>query len=220
MLTMDDLTGQMFAVQRALEGIQRLDGDADRISYRIRASGVFVEGQNNTSELVFTVPKDFAFDAESLNLYTDMRDIDLQNNTQTERTYRPVDYSDRIPYGIAGGGGAFPYVQNSVDLVFSLRDSQHGNAQDYPCSVLAAFSGRVSTNSLIPGSPSVVEQSAMPVSGWAGCLKFYKPYHLGPGTTLTARITPVFSYNFGSAANRREYRVTGVLSGRKIVWRR
>ena len=106
-----------------------------------------------------------------------------------------------------------------MNLTFALRDSMFGDAQDAPCNVVTAFSGRVPTYA---GTSNIATGSLVqtPVCGWLGCLKFKKPYKFPRSSTLTARVTPTFSFDNGSAVTRREYRIVGVLSGHRLVWRR
>lgn len=217
---LDEAKKRLLRAQQILGGIQNLDGDGDRVPYQIKSQAFFREGENSVSELAFSIPKDHAFDASKLNIYTEARLLNTTDSTDDELTFRPVDYSDRVVN--TANAFAFNY-QNSVELVYSLRDSMHGDLQDFPCSVLTAFSGRVSTSASDVGGVTGVSASGTlgqtPVAGWIGALHFKSPYHIDPGASLTARVTPTFSFN-NEATTQKEFRITGVLHGYRVVRRR
>lgn len=217
MVAVKEIMSRLSKVQKQLLEIQRVEGAADKVGFKISGFMTFLAGDNSVGEITFNVPKYAPFEAHSLNLYAGYRQIDLQTPRQSDVTFRPIDYLHAARFF---DFGTAVNVQNAINLTFSLRDSKWGEGQNADCSVLSSFSGRVPTISQPIAAAPFASVSQTPVTGWLGALRFKKNYRLDPGMTLTARVTPKFSFNAASAATRREYRVFGVLEGHRLVWRK
>lgn len=205
------------AVQKSLLSLHRETSAPDKVLYKIKESHTFFEGQQTVGELTFNIPRGHGFKARSLNFYAGVRIVDLQTPRTSDVTFRPVDLAQAIT-----PTSFLPFLTTAVNFNFALRDSENGVRQNAPCNVRCSFSGRVPSVGGNAGTAvaTVPEISQMPVCGWLGKLDLGEHYDLKPGSSLTARITPTFSLNNQVDTERFQFRVLGVLSGYRPVWRR
>jgi len=184
--------------------------DGDRVPYFVRSSETFELSENTTKELLFNIPSDANFYGRRLNLFLGAKIISTTvPATQTELTFRPVDWSSA---GMPVSGGAIDDIARFASGVFHISDSMRGEYQRAPIPIGLAFSSRA--------VPPFGLADQMPISAFLGGLDFHADYILRKGSTMTVRFTPTASF-VGSASiaplpgDTWQFRVMGVLQGYK-----
>lgn len=185
----------------------------DRVLHFLTASADFIEGSNPVLNLVFNVPADSDYEAVRFCLYPQIRKVSYDTATQgvSDRTFRATMWSWASTL-------QFDIVSDAVLELFS--SSEQGSSHSYQnaaFSVAQVFSGPALPN-LVAGVPPMDGYPGVPSPGG---LVFDEAWKLNKGSTLTARVTPLYSgINVRSGvsdARQFEYRYVGVVEGRKIV---
>lgn len=183
----------------------------DRVLHWLQDSFTFQQGQNTVQNLVFNVPKGYDFEAARFNCYLEVRDLltSTPSGAGSERVFRPTqwftsqgkDPSTRDP----------PSADAVLELTYSTPEGTTRRYQNAAFWVAQTFSDYTNANSVVSAWQYTRTESP------AGMV-FDPFYLLARGSTLTCRVTPVFSKPYSSDfANEfiYEYRIRGMLEGYK-----
>lgn len=180
----------------------------DRVLYFLQGSIVFQQGQNTVQNIVFNVPRTDDLEATRFALYPYVRQVSLTpdgaNIGPSERTFRPTFWTKQNGLAISECG-----VDALVELTVAFANGKTRTYQNAAWPASQVFS--LFTSNVSPGtSPSFNRTEA------TGGLVFDAPLYLDRGSTVTARITPLFSaINTTETALPFEYQIVGVLEGYK-----
>lgn len=180
--------------------------DKDRILHFLQDSFVFRQGQNVVNALVFNVPFSDNFEAVRLCLWPSVRLVPVDESLYPEeKVFRPTFWGSQSALALVYSG-----IDALVEMVVAFPD---GKTRAYQNSAWAA-SQVFSVYGADDNSTRIFNRSEA-----VGALTFDPILHLEKGSSVTLRVTPLFSATCTATANEtelvREYKVTGVLEGYK-----
>lgn len=221
---MRDLLNQVLAQGRKLEELAskahaaqaKLREASDRVFYSLQDSFTFQQGQNVVQNLVFNVPASDDFEAVRLSLYPFVRRISvdaLPAGTTNDLSFRATTWSFQ--------NVARSVVYFSVDALIELttatpdgKTRRYQNAAFFAYQTFSGYTSPIETDGVAPVGVSAYDRSESP-----SALVFDPCWHLTRGSTVTARVTPLFSGERDTAAFAdgliNEYQIRGVLEGYK-----
>jgi len=179
----------------------------DRVLHWLQDWFVFQQGQNTTQNLTFNVPKGFDYEAARFNIYPEIRRVSLDPATQG---VSDVVFRSTAWFTSAGALGVEPSTVDAIiDLVYASADGKTRRYQNAGFFVAQTFSDFMNINN----QRVQYGRNECPAG-----LVFDPFYRLERGSTLTCRVTPVFSSErtfVEDDARVYEYRIRGVLEGYK-----
>lgn len=183
----------------------------DRVLHWLQDSFTFQQGQNTVQNLVFNVPKGYDFEAARFNCYVEVRKLVTSdpNGAGSDRVFRPTQWFTSQAVEESYGGN--PSADAVLELSYSTPDGSTRRYQNAAFWVAQTFSDYTNANGVIPVWQYTRTESP------AGMV-FDPFYLLARGSTLTCRVTPVFSRPSPSVLADEfiyEYRIRGVLEGYK-----
>lgn len=207
---LDEMTSRSNAAQAKLREA------SDRVFYSLQDSFTFQQGQNNVQNLVFNVPASDDFEAVRLSLYPFVRRISVEAlpaGTTNDLTFRPTIWS-------------FQNVTSdlryyAVDALLELVVSTDGKTRSYQNAAFTAFQTFSAYTSPIGASGvSSAGLVSFDRSESPSALVFDPCWRLPKGSTVTMRVTPLFSGERAAALTAadgliNEYQIRGVLEGYK-----
>jgi hypothetical protein len=191
---------------------------SDRVFYSLQDSFTFQQGQNVVQNLLFNVPASDDFEAVRLSFYPFVRRVaveDLPAGTTNDLTFRPTVWS----FQDVTTSLAYYAVDALVELVTALPDGSTRRYQNAAFTMYQTFSAYTSpltsTANTAPFGLQGYDRSESP-----SALVFDPCWHLPKGSTVTARVTPLFSGERLAALTAadgliNEYQIRGVLEGYK-----
>ena len=190
---------------------------SDRVFYSLQDSFTFQQGQNVVQNLLFNVPASDDFEAVRLSFYPFVRRVaveDLPVGTTSDLTFRPTVWS----FQEVATSLAFYAVDALVELVTAFPDGstrRYQNAAFTMYQTFSAYTSPLSTGGVPPVGLQSYDRSESP-----SALLFDPCWHLPKGSTVTARVTPLFSGERAAALTAadglvNEYQIRGVLEGYK-----
>ncbi len=202
---LDDLASRAHSAQA------KLRQDADRVFYSLQDSFVFQQGQNVVQNLVFNVPASDDFEAVRFSLYPFVRRVSVNTlpaGTTNDLTYRATIWTFQMV--------SFALARYAVDALVEMTSATpDGKTRRYQnAAFLAAQTFSAYTSPVGASNVRAYGRSESP-----SALVFDPCWHLPKGTTVTVRVTPLFS---GERATSiwgddliNEYQIRGVLEGYK-----
>jgi hypothetical protein len=180
---------------------------SDRILHFLTGNIVFQQKQNTVQNIVFNVPRTDDVEATRFALYPYVRRVSLSPDAPgigpSDRTFRPTIWTKQNFTALNRSG-----VDALVELTVSFPNGKTRSYQNAAWPASQAFSLFTSGASL-SGSPFNRTEAT-------GGLVFDAPLYLERGSTVTARITPLYSaVSPGEQALPLEYKIVGVLEGYK-----
>lgn len=187
----------------------------DQIAYQLQDSFTFVQGQNNTQNLTFNIPRSEDYEAVRFNLYPFIRIASIDPATQgvTERTFRPTIWAQQLTGPLTAGllRTAFRCsIDALVELTYAGPDGKTRKYQNqgfYASQTFSALSSDVSDS--INGAFNRFESPSAMI--------FRPGWKMERGSTLLAQVTPLYSGPRDPTVDDRlhEYQIRGVLEGFK-----
>ena len=203
---LDELVTRAHNAQAALRDAK------DRVFYSIQDSFTFQQGQNVVQNLTFNVPQSDDFEAIRLSFYPFVRRINVDTpapNTTNDLVFRPTLWvfqfltADTVKYS----------VDALVELTTATPDGKTRAYQNAAFFVSQTFSGYTSQIQNSGWGLQTFDRSESP-----SALVFDPCWRLAKGSTVTARMTPLFSGERATAFEDglvNEYQIRGVLEGFK-----
>jgi len=192
---------------------------SDRVFYSLQDSFTFQQGQNNVQNLVFNVPASDDFEAVRLSLYPFVRRISvgtLPSGTTDDLTFRPTVWSFQ---SVDVTELSFYAVDALLELVASAdgKTRTYQNAAFTAYQTFSAYTSPILGGGAFPPGLQAYDRSESP-SG----LVFDPCWRLPKGSTVTMRVTPLFSGERPAALTAvdglvNQYQLRGVLEGYKRV---
>jgi len=190
---------------------------SDRVFYSLQDSFTFQQGQNVVQNLLFNVPASDDFEAVRLSFYPFVRRVaveDLPAGTTSDLTFRPTVWS----FQDVTSSLAFYAVDALVELVTAFPDGstrRYQNAAFTMYQTFSAYTSPLTSGGVVPVGLQGYDRSESP-----SALIFDPCWHLPKGSTVTARVTPLFSGERLAALTAadglvNEYQIRGVLEGYK-----
>lgn len=228
------LSSQQDKIEALLNEVGRLrvrarssTGDGDRIPYQFVGSADFLEGDNSSQDIVFTVPeKTTNFIAERLSVYLESRlvTLDPQNDGPDEISLRPSMFTWEENSLV--GPLAPARTEGRADFFISISETYYVNGspinrqlQSAPIPSQLFFSGSINRKNSNPLLGPVQTVGISDSFSYPTGLVFPCPFELPGGSSFTLRVAPIFTLlregNGGSLKN--EYRLKAVLEGKKVV---
>lgn len=222
---MRDLIEQVLMQGKKLEALTsrtnaaqaKLREASDRVFYSLQDSFTFQQGQNVVQNLLFNVPASDDFEAVRLSFYPFVRRVaveDLPAGTTSDLAFRPTVWS----FQEVEPSLAYYAVDALVELVTALPDGSTRRYQNAAFTMYQTFSAY--TSPLTTGGVPPVDLQSYDRSESPSALLFDPCWHLPKGSTVTARVTPLFSGERAAALTAadglvNEYQIRGVLEGYK-----
>lgn len=222
---MRDLIEQVLMQGKKLEALAsrtnaaqaKLREASDRVFYSLQDSFTFQQGQNVVQNLLFNVPASDDFEAVRLSFYPFVRRVaveDLPAGTTSDLAFRPTVWS----FQVVTPSLAYYAVDALVELVTALPDGRTQRYQNAAFTMYQTFSAY--TSPLTTGGVPPVGLQSYDRSESPSALLFDPCWHLPKGSTVTARVTPLFSGERVAALTAadgliNEYQIRGVLEGYK-----
>jgi len=197
--------------------------DKDRILHFLQDSFTFLAGENTVQNLVFNLPFADDFEAARLYLWPSTRLVKRNQTSftaESELVFRPTFWTGQASATPLGNQLLTSAVDALVEMSVSFPDGKTRSYQNtaWPASQAFSFS------TLSDNSFGIFDRTNA-----AGALAFDPCLVLSRGTSVTLRITPLFSAEYldpvqgdqglepGPLAEvyAREYKITGVLEGYK-----
>lgn len=222
---MRDLIEQVLMQGKKLEALTsrtnaaqaKLREASDRVFYSLQDSFTFQQGQNVVQNLLFNVPASDDFEAVRLSFYPFVRRVaveDLPAGTTSDLAFRPTVWS----FQDVTTSLAYYAVDALVELVTAFPDGRtqrYQNAAFTMYQTFSAYTSPVSSGGIPPAGLQSYDRSESP-----SALLFDPCWHLPKGSTVTARVTPLFSGERAAALIAadglvNEYQIRGVLEGYK-----
>ena len=220
---MRDLIEQVLMQGKKLEALAsranaaqaKLREASDRVFYSLQDSFTFQQGQNVVQNLLFNVPASDDFEAVRLSFYPFVRRVAVDDTvTGGDLTFRPTVWS----FQDVTTSLAFYAVDALVELVTAFPDGstrRYQNAAFTMYQTFSAYTSPLSTGGLAPVGLQSYDRSESP-----SALLFDPCWHLPKGSTVTARVTPLFSGEREATLTAadglvNEYQIRGVLEGYK-----
>lgn len=214
----NDLITQVLAQGKKLDALSvrannaqaKLREASDRVFYSVQDSFSFQQGQNVVQNLTFNIPQSDDFEAVRLSLYPFVRRVAvnaLPAGVTSDLSYRATVWS----FQMVSSDLARYAVDALLELTTALPDGQTRRYQNAAFLASQTFSAYTS-----PLTSSNV--TAWACSESPSALVFDPCWHLPKGSTVTARVTPLFSGERASAFADglvNEYQIRGVLEGYK-----
>lgn len=223
---MNDLVAQVLAQGKKLEELAsrtnaaqaKLREASDRVFYSLQDSFTFQQGQGVVQNLVFNVPASDDFDAVRLSAYPFVRRINISDSQLSDVTFRPTVWTfQNVSESLA---------RYSVDALFELttaysdgKTRRYQNAAFLASQLFSAYTSPIAQEQEIalgipPVSLQTYDRSESP-----SALVFDPCWRLPRGSTVTVRVTPLFSGERDSVGYAddliNEYQIRGVLEGYK-----
>jgi hypothetical protein len=201
---LDDLTSRATAAQAKLREA------SDRVFYSLQDSFSLQQGQNVVQNLVFNVPASDDFEAVRFSLYPFVRRVSIDTlpaGTTNDLTYRATVWTfQNVTVNLVRYA-----VDALIELIVALPD---GKTQRYQnAAFLASQTFSAYTSPLAASNVESIDRSESP-----SALVFDPCWRLPKGSTVTARVTPLFSGERDTAFADgfvNEYQIRGVLEGYK-----
>ncbi|NBT35342.1 MAG: hypothetical protein EBT03_07360 [Betaproteobacteria bacterium] len=181
---------------------------SDRILHFLTGSIVFQQNQNTVQNIVFNVPRTDDVEATRFALYPYVRRISLSPDAvgigPSERTFRPTVWTKQNNRALTMAG-----VDALIEMIVSFPNGKTRSYQNAAWPASQAFS-------LLTSGAGLSGQGLFDRTEATGGLVFDAPLYLERGSTVTARITPLYStVNSDEQALPLEYKIVGVLEGYK-----
>lgn len=201
---LDDLASRATAAQAKLREA------SDRVFYSLQDSFSLQQGQNVVQNLVFNVPASDDFEAVRFSLYPFVRRVSIDTlpaGTTNDLTYRATVWTfQNVTVNL---------VRYAVDALIELIVAlPNGKTQRYQnAAFLASQTFSAYTSPLAASNVESIDRSESP-----SALVFDPCWRLPKGSTVTARVTPLFSGERNTAFADgfvNEYQIRGVLEGYK-----
>jgi hypothetical protein len=197
---------------RAHNAQAKLREASDRVFYSLQDAFTFQQGQNVVQNLVFNVPTSDDFEAVRFSMYPFVRRVAinaLPTGTTNDLTFRATVWS----FQNVSSDLARYAVDALVELTVATSDGETRRYQN--AAFLASQTFSAYTSPLIATNVQSADRSESP-----SALVFDPCWHLPKGSTVTARVTPLFSGERASALTAadgliNEYQLRGVLEGYK-----
>lgn len=186
----------------------------DRVLHWLQDSFVFQQKQNTVQNLVFNVPRGYDFEASRFNCYLEVRIVSVTDPNLSEKAFAPSVWFPSVAdqFALIGIKDAADAV---VEFTYTSTEGKTRRYQNAAFWVAQAFSDYTNVNGFSAGLSYARAESP-------SSLVFDPFYRLERGSTLTCRITPVYSTPceiapplVDVAAVVYEYRIRGVLEGYK-----
>lgn len=201
---LDELASRAHAAQAKLREA------SDRVFYSLQDAFAFQQGQNVVQNLVFNVPASDDFEAVRFSMYPFVRRVSVDTlpaGTTNDLTYRATVWtfqnvtSDLARYA----------VDALIELTAAMPDGKTRRYQN--AAFLASQTFSAYTSPLEGSNIESADRSESP-----SALVFDPCWRLPKGSTVTARVTPLFSGerspSFADGLIN-EYQIRGVLEGYK-----
>lgn len=196
---------------RAHDAQAKLREASDRVFYSLQDAFSFQQGQNTVQNLIFNVPASDDFEAVRFSLYPFVRRISvnpLPAGTTNDLTYRATFWTFQNVTAVL----AFYAVDALIELTVATPDGKTRRYQNAAFLASQTFSAYTSPLAGID-TTGFADRSESP-----SALVFDPCWHLPRGSTVTARVTPLFSGERSTAYTDdliNEYQIRGVLEGYK-----
>lgn len=218
---MRELIEQVFEQGKKIESLAsransaqaKLRESSDRVFFSLQDSFTFQQGQNTVQNLVFNVPASDDFEAVRLSFYPFVRRITLTTGgfATSDLTFRPTVWT------VQNVTSALRWyaVDALVELTTALSDGKTRRYQNAAFLIAQTFSAYTSPiGNSIATSLQTYDRSESP-----SALVFDPVWHLPKGSTITARVTPLFSGERDTVGYAddlvNQYQIRGVLEGYK-----
>jgi hypothetical protein len=200
----DELASRAHAAQAKLREA------SDRVFYSLQDSFSFQQGQNVVQNLVFNVPTSDDFEAVRFSMYPFVRRVSVDTlpvGTTNDLTYRATVWTfQNVTVNLARYA-----VDALIELTTAMPDGKTRRYQN--AAFLASQTFSAYTSPLAASNVEAFDRSESP-----SALVFDPCWRLPKGSTVTARVTPLFSGERSSAFADgfvNEYQIRGVLEGYK-----
>lgn len=201
---LDDLASRANVAQAKLREA------SDRVFYSLQDAFVFQQGQNVVQNLVFNVPASDDFEAVRFSMYPFVRRVSIDTlpaGTTNDLTYRATLWTfQNVTVNLARYA-----VDALIELNVAMPDGKTRRYQN--AAFLASQTFSAYTSPLTGANVESPDRSESP-----SALVFDPCWHLPKGSTVTARVTPLFSGERDTAFADgfvNEYQIRGVLEGYK-----
>lgn len=190
--------------------VQRKEAN-DRVFYSVQDAFTFQQGQNVVQNLVFNIPQSDDFEAARLSFYPFVRRVARDSaTTSSDLVFRPTLWTFQFTSPVV----AHYAVDALVEVTSATSDGKTRAYQNAAFFVAQTFSGYTSPIDATTSYLQVFDRSESP-----SALVFDPCWYLPKGSTVTARVTPLFSgeraSEFGELDLINEYQIRGVLEGYK-----
>ena len=181
----------------------------DRVLHWMQQSYTFQQGQNTVGNLVFNVPKGFDFEAARFVIYPEIRLVSINQTADgaNDVAFRPTVWFE--PYS----RDYLSAVDALLELTYAMADGKTRQYQNVGFFAAQAYSQLVNITNT-SGSDGDGHANYASNAAPAG-LVFDPFYKLERGSTLTCRVTPLYSGPKPSGNRSYEYRIRAVLEGYK-----
>lgn len=195
---------------RATAAQAKLRDASDRVFYSLQDSFTFQQGQNVPQNLIFNVPHSDDFDAIRLSLYPFVRRISTDSAVNSDVAFRPTVWVFQ-----QNTVGTFYYAVDALlELVQASPEGKtrsYQNAAFFASQTFSAYTSPIDGGGT--GNAQDYDRSESP-----SALVFDPCWRLSRGSTVTVRVTPLFSgersVDFADSLIN-EYQIRGVLEGYK-----
>lgn len=201
---LDELASRAHAAQAKLREA------SDRVFYSLQDAFAFQQGQNVVQNLVFNVPASDDFEVVRFSMYPFVRRVSVDTlpaGTTNDLTYRATVWTfQNVSVGLARYA-----VDALIELTAAMPDGKTRRYQN--AAFLASQTFSAYTSPLNASNVESIDRSESP-----SALVFDPCWRLPKGSTVTARVTPLFSGERSSAFADgfvNEYQIRGVLEGYK-----
>ena len=203
---LDELSSRAHAAQAKLREA------SDRVFYSLQDAFAFQQGQNVVQNLVFNVPASDDFEVVRFSMYPFVRRVSVDTlpaGTTNDLTYRATVWTfQNVTANLARYA-----VDALIELTVAMPDGKTRRYQN--AAFLASQTFSAYTSPLAASNVESIDRSESP-----SALVFDPCWHLPKGSTVMARVTPLFSGERAAALTAadglvNEYQIRGVLEGYK-----
>jgi hypothetical protein len=203
--------------------------DSDRVEYSFVGETVFVQGDSNARDVVFTVPDSSDFVAERLALYPFYRVVSEDESTYgpNEESFRPCvlsSYEQAYAFGLSSDASSLDLYVNISETFMRAGQPVSRSYQNIPTPSQLIFSGAINYR---PGyTDTRAKETYYDGFSFPTAMVFPHAYMIPAGGSLTVKVAPLFAglrYDPASPsaqpAIQNEYKIAVVLEGYKRVQR-